>query len=406
MEAPAKAPNLPVHRTEFCKLYCALSKPSASAHQSISVEELHDQSAILALTPAWERLRAKLAARGGPRGPFLSPTWSAVFAAELVRDARRLRILIARREGEVAGILPLLAEQRNLAGVPARILRSLSDDHSQRCDAPVDGEEPARALVEHLLPDRSWDLLELREGAADPIPSGFDALEAAAQERGLPTARWPSLRSPYLPLPASPEVLDASLAPKLRGNLRRRERKLATDVGPVELEPLIGELHRDVIDRALTDGFRLEASGWKGDQGTAIACDRVLQDRYRALAHAFSARGQLALYFLTVGGERRAFHFGLIEDDVYYVLKPGFDPALSAYGPGHLLVHAVARDLIERGVRELDFLGDDAPWKQAWTHRVRAHAWRCVFCPTLRGRTLHAWKFRTIPWLKQHLERR
>jgi CelD/BcsL family acetyltransferase involved in cellulose biosynthesis len=175
-------------------------------------------------------------------------------------------------------------------------------------------------------------------------------------------------------------------------------KKLRAEVGPVGLERIDGG---PGLDRALDDGFRLEAAGWKGAEGTALAADPALTARYRALAHAFAARGQLALYFLTAGRQRVAFHFALVEDGVYYLLKPGYDPALSHYGLGHLLVDEVARDLAERGVRELDLLGDQAPWKREWTDRVRAHAWRYVFRPTLFGRALHAWKFRVVPALRR-----
>ena len=101
-----------------------------------------------------------------------------------------------------------------------------------------------------------------------------------------------------------------------------------------------------------------------------------------------------------MAGRRRAFHFALVEDGVYYLFKPGFDPALHAFGLGHLLVDAVARDLITRGVRELDFLGDDMPWKRDWTDRTRRHVKVVLFAPTARGRALFALESRFLPALR------
>jgi CelD/BcsL family acetyltransferase involved in cellulose biosynthesis len=210
--------------------------------------------------------------------------------------------------------------------------------------------------------------------------------------------RWRSQASPYLPLPSSAEELDASLSAKFRGNLRRRARLLEAEVGPLRLEQIS---QRREVDAAFDDGLRLEAAGWKGVAGTAISCDAWLTARYRALAHAFAAKGSLALYFLSVGQQRVAFHFGLIEGGVYYLLKPGLDPELSRYGVGHLLLRAVAQDLIERKVTELDFLGDDLPWKRDWTARTRTHSWHYLFPPTHRGRLLHAAKFRLAPLVKR-----
>ncbi|HEX9104368.1 MAG TPA: GNAT family N-acetyltransferase, partial [Polyangia bacterium] len=196
--------------------------------------------------------------------------------------------------------------------------------------------------------------------------------------------------------------LDRQLGSKFRGNLRRRAKKLAAEVGPLALERVDGAgLTAIELDALLDEGFALEAAGWKGDAGTAIGCVPSLRARYAALAHAFAARGELACYFLRAGARRVAFHFALADADTYYLFKPGFDPALAGYGLGHLLVDAVARDLIARGLSELDFLGDDMPWKRDWTDRARAHSFRYLFAPTPRGRALAAWKFTLAPAAKR-----
>lgn len=371
----------------------------------LAVSEANDRSAIGALAVDWERLRAEVAARGGTRGPFLSPVWLSVFAASLAgaNSGRRLRLLVAHRGGRLAGVLPLVAERRRIAGVPARVLRSLSDDHSQRFDALLEDEETAGALLSHLERDRSWDLLELRESpiTSGAPPSGVERIVHAARARGFLCGEWRSLASPYLPLPRDPAALERGLDAKFRGNLRRRARKLAAEVGPIAIERLTRTAGFAALDRLLDEGLRLEAAGWKGEAGTAIACDPELTSRYRALAHAFHARGELALSFLTVGGKRRAFHLALYQDGIYYLLKPGYDPELASYGPGHLLVYGVARALIEDGARELDLLGDDLPWKRDWTAQLRPHAWRYVIRPSTRGRALYTLKFRLGPALKR-----
>lgn len=367
------------------------------ASAPLAVEELHDRGAIGALSSEWERLRAEVAAAGGSRGPFLSANWFAVYAASLARG-RELKLLIAHRAGSVCGILPLYAERRALAGVPARVLRSLSDDHSQRFDLLCDGDDAARALLDHLRRDKSWDALELRDVPVD-APSGAARLTAAARLAGLPTAEWPAMRSPWMGL----ENLNGGSKngrAKFRANLRRRRKKLEAEHGPIALERIDGK-DRAALRVALDDGFRLEAAGWKGAAGTAIACDAALSARYAALAGAFAALDRLALYFLTVGGARKAFHFALEEDGVYYLFKPGFDPELASYGLGHLLIDEVCRDLQARGAHTFDFLGDDMPWKREWTGELRAHSWHYVFADSVRGRALHAWKFRLAPRLKE-----
>lgn len=373
-----------------------------AASAGVAVEELRERGALSSLRGDWERLTAAMAAAGLTRGPFLSPEWFSIYAASLAPDGA-LRLLVAHRAGRVVAALPLYATTRKLGGVPARVLCGLADDHSQRFDLvadPADATAAARAIVAHLARARDWDAVELPsipvEGAA------ADALVDAARAAGLPTGDWPSMVSPFLPLPASAAALDRQLGSKFRGNLRRRAKKLEAALGPLALERVDGSgLSAVALDAALDEGFALEAAGWKGELGTAIACDPQLAARYRALGHAFAARGQLACYFLRSGERRLAFHFALADGATYYLFKPGFDPSLAAFGPGHLIVDAVARDLIARGIGELDFLGDDMPWKRDWTDRARAHRFRYLFAPTARGRALCAWKFTLAPYAKR-----
>jgi CelD/BcsL family acetyltransferase involved in cellulose biosynthesis len=354
----------------------------------LAVEEVRDRAGLFALASEWERLCAET----NRPGPFYRPTWFAIWAASLAND---LRVLVAHRGGRVVGVLPLMMERRRLAGLPARVLRSLSDDHSQRFDlivAPAEPKVVAAALWRHLRDMGGWDALELRE-----IPDQGSAAEdliVAAEASGHATRRWAAMQSPYLLIPDDKDQIGSA---KFRSNLRRRKKKLEAEIGPVSLEKVTTDL-----DAALKEGFALEAAGWKGERGTAIACDPALFSRYSQLAKAFAARGELALYFLKAGQRRVAFHFALIEDGVYFLFKPGFDPALSNYGLGHLLIDAVIR---ESGIHELDFLGDDMPWKRDWTDQLRPHSWRYVFSRSPYGRALGTWKFDLVPTLKRLLKR-
>jgi len=364
---------------------------------SVMVEEIERRSAFRALAPAWR----SLAARSGAPGPFLDPLWFAVYAADLAREPGSLRLLVAHRRGALAGALPLLVERRRIGGVPARVLRSLSDDHSQRFEVLADGDDALRALFRHLAADPGWDVLELRDLVDAPESPGA-RLAAIAAEEGFPTGAWPAMTSPYLPLPATAKELEAALGAKFRANLNRRARRLADELGPVALERV--EARGLALAAAVDEGLALEASGWKGEQGTAIAQDERLRRRYLALAHAFAGRGELSLHFLRAGERRVAFHFAVESGGVYYLFKPGYDESLARFGLGHLLLHEVAKALVGRGVREIDFLGDDMPWKRSWTGLARRHLWRYVLRPTVAGRALCAWKFRAVPMLRRSID--
>jgi CelD/BcsL family acetyltransferase involved in cellulose biosynthesis len=345
------------------------------------------------LQAPWEGLRTSLLRRGFAAGPFHSFEWARVYARELGVRVGTPKTVLAWCGPELRGIVTFVAEKRRLTHAPARLLRSLSDDHSQRWDALLADRAAAQAIMTRLLVDRSWDVLELRD-----VPdgaTGAELLVEAARAAGCTIGEWPSQRSPLLALPA--EGQDA----KFRANLRRRARRLAEEVGPVSLEIISDGA---AADAALDEALRLEAAGWKGTEGTAIACDPALVRMYQGLAHALAERGTLVLVFLRAGERRVAMHFAAVEDGIYYLFKVGSDPTLARFGLGHLLIAEVAREFAARGVRELDFLGDEADWKREWTPRVGNHRWRYVFRPSLRGRALAAWKLHAVPRLKQLAE--
>jgi CelD/BcsL family acetyltransferase involved in cellulose biosynthesis len=363
----------------------------------MGVEVLEGSNLPSWLRKPWEELRLAVAARGMTAGPFLSFDWTAVYARALGARVGVPRIFLVWRGDRLVAALPLVAERRSLAHAPARILRSLSDDHSQRWDALVTDREAAAALVTWLLADESWDALELRDAPAR-ADTGVDLITAAARNASCIVGEWPSQSSPYLALPASPDKVLAGLDAKFRANLRRRARRLAEEVGPVALERITDLAG---AQEALGEAFRLEAAGWKGDEGTAVLCDPALEETYRGLAAALARGGSLALTFLKAGDRRVAMHFAAVEGGVYFLFKVGSDATLARHGLGHLLVAEVARDLVGRGVSELDFLGDTADWKRSWTKAERAHTWRYVFRPTVRGRLLAAWKLAAVPTLKR-----
>ena len=144
----------------------------------------------------------------------------------------------------------------------------------------------------------------------------------------------------------------------------------------------------------LDEGFRLEASGWKGARGTAMRSATSTREFYTRLAAVAARQGWLSLYQLQAGATPVAFQFGLELGDTYFLLKPGYDETFADCSPGHLLVEDVLADLEERGIREFDFLGPEMPWKSEWTDRLRPHTWLYIFRPSLRNRVLHDARFR------------
>lgn len=358
------------------------------------VIEVPARTAFMALEPEWNALVESTADEPFYRHEFLR-VWVDNFAPE-----SRLRVLTLRDDaGRLTAVLPLMAGRASMYGVPVRRLSATANAHSCRFD--VVAREPGSAAVaflSHLRTDRSWDVLLLTDVPEDG--AGWRLYEAA-KAAGLSVGTWESLQSPYIPLPGSWEAYQGTLQSKFKANCRRRRRKLE-EKGRVTVERVEGGLE---LEAKLEEGFALEASGWKGQRGTAMARDARTRGFYSELARAAGYGGRLALYFLRLDGRAVAFQYALEYGGRYFLLKPGYDESLGDCSPGQLLMEDVLRDCLTRGLREFDFLGPDMVWKRDWTDTVRRHTWLYVFNDTALGRALCAAKFRWAPVAREVVAR-
>src|SRR5205085_2962692 len=209
------------------------------------------------------------------------------------------------------------------------------------------------------------------------------------------------LRSPYLPLPkplqasgkkgapaSSYDQIEAALDGKFRQNLRRRRRRLA-EQGEVKYQ-LVDAKDAKALDAALADFFEIEASGWKGRGGTAIAARPELVGFYTQIARDAARRGALALGVLSLKEKPIAAHLSVVHGGRHYLVKIGYDESLAEYSPGQQLVSDAIRDSCTRGLHEFDFLGPCMEWKLDWESELRAHRWLTIFRPTAKGKLVHA----------------
>jgi CelD/BcsL family acetyltransferase involved in cellulose biosynthesis len=251
-----------------------------------------------------------------------------------------------------------------------------------------------------LKDSRDWDVLEFPD-----VPQGgaLEILLRLAQADGCPTGRVRSMNSPYVSLSGWDGREDHFLRQvnsSFASAFRRRRRKLTAQ------GPLVLRASKDADPDLLRLFFDLEASGWKGHQGTAISNDQRHRQFYEEVARGLARFGYLRLHFLEHHGKAIAGHIGFSYRQRYSTPKGARHEEYDRYGPGHLLTHAVLRKCAEEGLAEFDFLCEDDPWKLSWTSQVRPHAHLFIFRKNPRGRLAHLGKFQFKPVLRAFLGKR
>jgi hypothetical protein len=160
-------------------------------------------------------------------------------------------------------------------------------------------------------------------------------LRAVALERNLYFTETNRVERAFLHSDLDGEVY---LKQTLRSHHLREFRRLKRRLGEIgKLEYSIARQPEEV--RIGVEAFlSLEASGWKGRQGTAMVVDRFRAAFAREAAYGLAQQDMCRVHMLTLDGKIIACLVVFIENGCAYTWKTAFDETYSAYSPGTLLM--------------------------------------------------------------------
>jgi CelD/BcsL family acetyltransferase involved in cellulose biosynthesis len=281
------------------------------------VEVLTDAAALAALVPDWE----ELAAHAGTPNPFYEH-WMLLPALEAY-GAGELRCIAVWEDGVLGALFPMRFVRR-YRGLPVSALCSWRH-RNMMIGTPLVREKSAAKCLAALIAQAPASVLEFELIAAD------GPFYAALTEAAPPSDFTWLVRDGY-----ARAVLSRERDPRtrfnsnLKSNLRRWEARLRAsgELKPVSLEA------GDDLDRWLADFMGLEASGWKGDSGTALTC-REDDRRFVAavLPEAFR-RERLRMTGLDLGGKALARHIMIGAGEGAFTFKIAYDEAYANCAPG------------------------------------------------------------------------
>lgn len=326
--------------------------------------ELH--GAIGPLAQEWDELASLLAA-----SPFLRPGWTSAWWTAF--GGGRLQVATFREGGRLVALVPL----KRVGGT----LAATVNWHTPEADLLAQNSEAARLLADSLFATRPRRLALV---FADRASLALSACRAAAEDAGFRTILRTRERSPFVEIQGSGSFDDFErhLDRSLRTNARRRRRRLEEE-GVVGVDVLDG---RERLEEALLEGFGIEGSGWKTQQGTAIGSRPDTLRFYGDVARWAAERGWLQLAFLRLDARPLAFHFNLCHGGVLYHLKGGYDPSFARFSPSKLLHHEMIRRAFAEGLASYEFLGAEEGWKREWTETVRERLVLEAFASTPQGK--------------------
>ncbi len=247
-----------------------------------------------------------------------------------------------------ANIASVYAQDQLLLALPLERRALFDQSHDSpvtNCGACHADRLNGQAAVSFLLTKRARPLL-LR---AIPTQSQFLAMfeTAAAHVAVLQTWQRASLdRSGSFA-----DWWDGSFDTKRRKELKRLRNRLSEQG---DLETLSVGKAADATP--FIDAFlNLEAAGWKGERGTALAKDPQRADATRKALNALHEAGKLRFWSMTLNGQTIASLFAFIDGKKASLGKIAYDESLGKYSPGVLLIIDATEDFFRNGtITEVD----------------------------------------------------
>lgn len=297
--------------------------------------------------------------------PFFRPEWISSYLRHYEPRAKIL-LIVARANGYAQLILPLIEELATFSKVPVRRLRVPVNPCCARFDAVcrkgADCEAAVTATWDFLSKLQGWDLLLLRDSLEG---STVSCLAKLARRDGFRTLQEPDRPSPCIPVPNDVSLLEA-MPPnaKLRSQLRQARLRLS-NMGTLTFSRTMAA---DPV--ALGRFYQLEASGWKGRDGTCVLGDGS-RPFYDEVTRSAAREGYLSLYTLELNQTLLAAHICFTHKDKCYSPKVAYNEDYKQFAPGHLIMAEIIKDCAQRGIRVFDITGQDQPWKMKWTSQAR-----------------------------------
>ncbi|MBA3053945.1 MAG: GNAT family N-acetyltransferase [Sphingomonadales bacterium] len=308
----------------------------------------------------------ELAARAAEPNPFFEP-WYLLPSLTALDPQGRVTLLVLEQDGQWLGLLPLVRSSRYYRWPVPHLCSWVHANAFLGVPLVAAGHEQAfwRALLDHADRTARAELFLHLGGIALDGPL-FRALTEVTQSQQRRRALVHHEERALLSSRLVPEAyLEAALSGKKRKELRRQFARLS-EAGALEI---VRQTDGAGLGEWIAQFLALEAAGWKGEAGSALACAPETAALFGEALHGAATRGRLERLTLLRDGQPIAMLATFLTPPGAFSYKTAFDERFSRFSPGVLLQRENLA-LLERP--ELEWCDSCA----AADHPMIDHLWR------------------------------
>jgi CelD/BcsL family acetyltransferase involved in cellulose biosynthesis len=280
-----------------------------------------------AITKDWADLADRTLVPAGSAEPaWLTPIFTHL------GSPKGARIMTIRHGGRLTGLFPLARR--------SALLESTLTTPLTFSGVPMIDRDRWRGVFTAFLEAIGKRSVLFREVPSDgPF---WDMLSDVADTLNLPVAvldQWE--RAAFMAEAPFEEWFENNFERKRRKEYRRLWSRLS-DMGDLDFfswEPGME------LDPWISDLMALEAKGWKGRRGTALAQDRAMADAFAEAIKRLAAAGQLRFWMLALNGRPIAMMTGMLAAGQGWLGKIAYDEEFAKFSPGVHLILNVTEDL-------------------------------------------------------------
>ncbi|RJP20669.1 MAG: GNAT family N-acetyltransferase [Candidatus Abyssobacteria bacterium SURF_5] len=315
------------------------------------------------------------------------------------RENAQLWILLFRKRGRLAGILPLMLRRKQFRGFPVRVLSFPLNGHT-----PEGGllfEKSQTEGLEHFLRylhdgRNRWDILRLEKVYQKCLcDTDFPLL---LDKNNLRHVHVDTFQSPYVETTADWDEYYASRSKKFRKVMRNKLNRMNQD-GLLSMERLTGA---DITPEALEEIFDVSRRSWKAQLKRSIPDDVHVENFYREITAALAPLEKVDVWLMRRNGKVVAFEYHLKHKGIIYPIRADFDDFYHVLSPGSLLEFLIMKRLFDDPlIRGCNSCGRTYDYLMHWATDIIEHREILIFNSRSYSRQLFFLESKIVPIAKK-----
>lgn len=291
-------------------------------------------------------------------------SWNQRRAQDDTSLRRRLNVLVLKKHGAVAGIVPLIYRETSRLGFSIRKLEFVgreADYNDLFWGKDLKGQ--IDAIVAFLAQTRDqWDLIELRD--LRETGNALQLMQEALVQAGFVCRLQPEEdRCPYLMIEGPWSTILSKLSPSSRHTFRNQQARLDR----LSSEGLrIRIIENPLLEPALLEKLIALESQKRVRGELSQPFIAKFPEVFRSLFETLGPRGWFCVALMELGDRALAWRLVFGCGDKLWDYQTAYDHTFARLSPGTMLIPALIDYAFAHEFREYDFLRGEESYKMRW----------------------------------------